>query len=228
MGKMCIIMVLIAIGGIGCGKPASDGYVLNSDSNANDSEIMAEENESTEDNEFNDNNESTEDDESTEDEVKTCYLMENDMLVPYRDIIITLREKTGNIVSTSFCFFDITQDGEPELWLLNGSCEADKMLYVYTLRDDKPFLIYEGSGGHSDFFEYRGNVVGDMSNCGAGTVSEYKYDKNRGKIRTKSINYSLFNEEGIPEAGNKRKQRQLDEWLNNLGPSLDFITVEMR
>ncbi len=52
---------------------------------------------------------------------------------------------------TGYFLFDITGDGQPELWTKSGSSMADLMLHVYTYKDSGMKEIYEEEAGHTSY-----------------------------------------------------------------------------
>lgn len=58
-----------------------------------------------------------------------------------------------------YFLYDITKDGIPELWLIHGTCEADRALSVYTPKEDGLKKIYEEGAGHSNFHKGKNYVL---------------------------------------------------------------------
>ena len=65
-----------------------------------------------------------------------------------------------------YFLYDITKNGIPELWVVAGTCEADKMLYVYTYKN-RLQKIFETGAGHSAFYVGDKYVIQQMAHMGA-------------------------------------------------------------
>lgn len=65
-----------------------------------------------------------------------------------------------------YFLYDITKDGIPELWLIHGTCEADRALSVYTPKEDGLKKIYEDGAGHSEFHKGKNYVLQVMGHQG--------------------------------------------------------------
>lgn len=65
-----------------------------------------------------------------------------------------------------YFLYDITKDGIPELWLIHGTCEADRALSVYTPKEDGLKKIYEEGAGHSEFHKGKNYVLQVMAHQG--------------------------------------------------------------
>ena len=58
----------------------------------------------------------------------------------------------------SVFFYDITRNGVPEIWMITGDCEAERMVHVYSLSNWGKEL-YRGDAGHSDFYAGKDYVL---------------------------------------------------------------------
>ena len=114
---------------------------------------------------------------------------------------------------TEYFLYDITGDDTPELWISTGSCEADTRLRVYTKDEKKIRLIYDGDGGHSDYFVFNGELVCVMCNTGSGVVITYKYDDRA--ITDHAVEFSTWNDDGTALSGDSLTNKQLEYWENN-------------
>lgn len=119
---------------------------------------------------------------------------DENVLKEFTSVIDTLNSAGDPLIHSSYFLYDITGDGEVELWINSGSCEADKMLKVFTIDNGKARKIYEGDGGHSDYFIYKGDLVCVMCNTGAGVVITYKFDGKR--VTDPMVEFSTWNEKG--------------------------------
>lgn len=136
------------------------------------------------------------------------------LLLPYKAVIDTLNSVRDCHVYSCYFLHDITGDGHPELWVISGTCEADKELWVYTSVADGPVKkILSDNGGHTEFF-LKGNTIGSLTcNTGSGYVSGYSY-KN-GKILVESVEYDGWHEKDMVKVKNKRERTIADVWENN-------------
>lgn len=143
-------------------------------------------------------------------------------LLEFRCVTDTLNSDRAPIVHASYFLHDITGDGKEELWINIGSCEADKMLKVFTIDNGKARKIYEGDGGHSDYFIYKGDLVCVMCNTGAGVVITYKFD---GKQVTDSmVKFSTWNENGsaLSEPHDSIADEKLKYWEDFYGNYIEL------
>lgn len=148
-----------------------------------------------------------------------------DELAPFNSVIDSFTKIPEKFVSTEYSLHDITGDGIAELWIISGTCEANKILYVYTIIDDEPVLILKHSGDHSYFCIGDNKVIKDQCFCGGGFVVTYEYKKGKIVI-SKPIAYSLFNEEGLPKAEKTRQQKKLDALFSECKESMLFYEVK--
>lgn len=111
------------------------------------------------------------------------------------DSILNSQDKVSSLDSEYF-LYDITGDEVPELWVSIGTCEADTKLLAFTITDGKSRKIYDGEGGHSDYFIYHGELVCVMCNTGSGAVITFEYDGNH--VGETAVGFSTWNDEGKP------------------------------
>lgn len=143
-----------------------------------------------------------------------------DSLEPFRCVVDTLNTSHVPLFHAEYFLCDITGDGEPELWIKCGTCEADIDLWVYTSENGKVRKILSDYGGHTDFF-INENTVGSITcNTGSGYVSSYEY-KN-GEIKVKSAEFSTWNEEGEIRAIKKKEQSFIDNVLGKESAPITF------
>lgn len=135
------------------------------------------------------------------------------ILDKFQSVIDTLNVAEDNLVQSEYFLYDITGDDIPELWIRSGSCEADIKLIAYTLDHDKPRKIYEGYGGHSDYFIFEGEFVCVMCNTGAGAVITYKYVD--GVIEEDVVEFSTWDDDAKEITRDNKASRKLEYWENN-------------
>lgn len=124
---------------------------------------------------------------------------------------------------SEYFLYDITGDSIPELWVCSGSCEADTQLTIYTNENGKTRQIYNGDGGHSDYFVFNGELVCVMCNTGSGAVITYQYDKER--IVDKTIEFSMWNDEkALSDDGMTNKI--LEYWENNCDKYINLKSID--
>lgn len=139
--------------------------------------------------------------------------MKDEGLSPFNAVIDTLNSAGDNLVHSEYFLHDITGDNQPELWIISGTCEADKDLWVYTVTDGSVKKILSDYGGHTEFF-LKGNTIGSLTcNTGSGYVSGYTY-KN-GKIHVESIEYDGWHEKDMVKVKSKRDRAIADVWENS-------------
>ena len=93
--------------------------------------------------------------------------------------------------STGYFLFDITRDGMPELWVTAGTCEADYMLYIYTIKDGGASKIYEGGSSHSGYYRGKDYILQWWAHMGSSQMDRITYNG----TRIKSI--TVYSEENI-------------------------------
>ena len=130
------------------------------------------------------------------------------LLTTIRDEYIRLLSAntiTGSDYDEGYFLYDIDNNGIPELWIKNGTCEADYMLYVYTYKDGIK-KIGELGAGHTGGY-YIGN--GYLLRSG-GHMGYYFYEKlsYNGSSITETIvyeeEYDFEKEISIPIQGDKK------------------------
>ena len=101
----------------------------------------------------------------------------------YRKILgeIAKADTDGNCY---YFLYDITEDNVPELWVVAGTCEADKSLYVYTYKD-RLIKFFEKGAFHSDYYIGNKCILEYMSHMG--TTSCTKLYLSNGRIKEKVI-----------------------------------------
>jgi len=132
------------------------------------------------------------------------------LLLPYKTVVDTLNSAGDNLVYSEYFLHDITGDGQPELWVVSGTCEADKELWVYQSSKDSVKKFHAGYGGHTEFF-LKGNHLGSLTcNTGDGYVSAYTYKD--GKILVESIEYNGWDEDELVKVKTARDRFIADIW----------------
>lgn len=124
---------------------------------------------------------------------------------------------------SEYFLYDISGDNIPKLWVSSESCEADKQLKIYTNENGKTRQIYNGGGGHSDYFVFNGELVCVMCNTGSGAVITYQYDK--GRIVDKASEFSMWNDEkALSDDG--RTNKILEYWENNCDKYINLRSID--
>lgn len=114
-----------------------------------------------------------------------------------------------------YFLFDITGDGNPELWVKQGSCEADYKIIVFTYENGAK-QIYEGGAGHSEFYQGTDYVIQLSAHMGYSLWMKLTYS---GKMR----NETIF-EEDI--SGTDRDYREPSERYINLIPAKNRQAID--
>ena len=156
---------------------------------------------------------------SNEQNEESTAIYLSDDLIPFKCVLDTLNAAGDRLVHSEYFIYDITGDGNPELWVKSGSCEADRKLWVYSADNGHVRKIFSTHGGHTDFF-LKGSIIGSLTcNTGYGYVSIYSY--NGRKIKPRKVEFSVWNDEGAPRAVRKKEQPIVDIWTNFDG-KIDF------
>lgn len=141
----------------------------------------------------------------------------------YLSVIDEYSVESKGTIHSEYFLYDITGDSIPELWVSSGSCEANTQLTIYTNENGKTRQIYNGDGGHSDYFVFNGELVCVMCNTGSGAVITYQYDKER--IVDKTIEFSMWNDEkALSDDG--RTNKILEYWENNCDKYINLKSIE--
>ena len=133
----------------------------------------------------------------------------------YKQVLRTIRDEyirllsantiTGSDYDEGYFLYDIDNNGIPELWIKNGTCEADYVLHVYTYKDGIK-KIGELWAGHIGGY-YKGN--GYLLRSG-GQMGYYFYEKlayNGTSITETTVyeeEYDFEKEVSVPTKGDKR------------------------
>lgn len=125
-------------------------------------------------------------------------------------------------LSSEYFLFDITGDSIPELWLKTGTCEADAKLLAFTSDDGYVSKIYDGEGGHSDYFIFEGDLVSVMCNSGAGSIMTYEYDGKQ--VIASGVEFTTSNDEGqaLTETNDSIADAKLSYWESNIDNFIEF------
>lgn len=107
-----------------------------------------------------------------------------------------------------YFLYDITQDGVPELWIKAGTCEADFMLYVYTLKNGVASKIYEDGSSHSGYYRGKNYVLQWWAHMGYAGMARITYDGN--KIRKTTI----YEEDNIESSEDYKEPTEPEIHLN--------------
>lgn len=135
----------------------------------------------------------------------------------YQSVVDSMREqgRKNPHLSSEYFLYDITGDGIPELWIKVGTCEADTKLLAFTFENGNVSKIYDGDGGHSDYFIYKGQLIGVMCNTGVGVVITYNYDGKR--VHDSEVGFSVWNDEcrALSEPRDSIADEKLKYWEDN-------------
>ena len=136
-----------------------------------------------------------------------------DDLSAFKCVLDTLNSAGDRLVHSEYFLFDITDNGNPELWIKTGSCEANMQLLVFSTENDSVRELLSDNGGHTDFF-LNDNTLGSVTcHAGSGYVSSYRYHK--GKLKVQKVEFSMLNDEGEPRAIKKKEQPLIKIWENS-------------
>lgn len=149
-----------------------------------------------------------------DDKVSTNPMFTDSLLIPFEAVIDTLNSEGDCLVHSDYFLHDITGDGQPELWIVSGTCEADKDLWVYaTTQDGSVKKILSDYGGHTEFF-LKGNTIGSLTcNTGSGYASVYTCKGD--KIIVESAEYDGRHEKDMVKIKSKRDRFIADVWENS-------------
>lgn len=150
--------------------------------------------------------------------------MSNTELNGYESVVDSIIEHKTKVphLDSEYFLYDITGDGIPELWIKLGTCEADTKLLAFTLDNENVSKIYDGDGGHSDYFIFENHLVSVMCNTGAGVVVTYGYD-GKSVIDT-GVEFSTWNDEGkaLSEPHDSLADAKLNYWEDNYGNYIEL------
>lgn len=135
------------------------------------------------------------------------------LLHPFKAVLDTLNSVGDNLVRSEYFLHDISGDNQPELWIISGTCEADKELWVYQYTKDSVKKILSEYGGHTEFF-LKGQYIGSLTcNTGDGYVSAFTYKD--GNILVESIEYNGWTEKELVKVKTTRDKVIADIWENS-------------
>lgn len=96
--------------------------------------------------------------------------------------------------SESYYLYDVDKDGQPELFVKYGSCEAAFTYQCYTYRDGQIVCIGEFDGGHSGLYTCPGKSAVVRSEGQMGYAELYEYPMEGGVLTEERV---LFTEEDV-------------------------------
>lgn len=135
----------------------------------------------------------------------------------FQSVVDSVRElvEKDSSLNAEYFLYDITGDGIPELWVKSGSCEADTKLSVFTNCKGNTKKIYDGGGGHSDYFIFNHQLVCVMCNTGTGIVITYEYDGKQ--VVDSGVEFSTWNGDGkaLSEPHDSVADSKLRYWEDN-------------
>lgn len=125
-------------------------------------------------------------------------------------------------LNSEYFLYDITSDSIPELWIKSGTCEAATKLLAFTSDNRNISKIYDGDGGHSDFFIFDNHLVSEMCNTGTGIVITYGFDGKQ--VIDSRVEFSTWNDEGkaLSEPYDSITDAKLNHWEGNYGNYVEF------
>ena len=115
----------------------------------------------------------------------------------YRKILSEM-DKADADGSCYYFLYDITGDGIPELWVVAGTCEADKELYVYTYQD-RLVKFFERGAFHSSYHIGNNCILEYMTHMGTTSCTKL-YLSNQG-VKEKVIYSGDYKDATEPSAG---------------------------
>ena len=99
--------------------------------------------------------------------------------------ILTVKERF-HLVFAEYFLYDITKDGKPELFIIEGSCCADTELLIYTYKNGKMKLIYkDNEAAYYNYYKRKNYIL--ITGQHQGTAYWYKLTYNNRKIKKKKI-----------------------------------------
>lgn len=148
----------------------------------------------------------------------------NSELSEYQSVVDSINElKTKDPhLDSGYFLYDITGDSIPEVWIKVGTCEADTKLVAFTHDNGVISKIYDGDGGHSDFFVFDNHLVSVMCNTGAGIVITYEYDGKH--VIDSGVGFSTWNDDGkaLSEIHDSVADAKLSYWEDNYGNYIEL------
>lgn len=148
----------------------------------------------------------------------------NQLLDEYQSVVDSIREheKQDSNLCAEYFLYDITGDSIPELWIKVETCEADTKLIAFTPDNGKVSKIYDGNGGHSDYFIFDGCLVSVMCNTGAGIVVTYEYEGKR--VTDSAVEFSTWIDDGkaLSDSHDSVADAKLEYWEDNYGNYIEL------
>lgn len=94
--------------------------------------------------------------------------------------------------------------------------------WLFTSDDGYVSKIYDGEGGHSDYFVFEGDLVSVMCNAGAGRVMTYEYDGKQ--VIASGVEFTTSNDEGqaLTETNDSIADAKLSYWEANIDNFIEF------
>lgn len=143
---------------------------------------------------------------------------------PFQAIIDSLRAFDDVGRRSSYALYDVTGDGEPELWVMTGTCEADMGIDGYLVSGNRAELIMHGGAGHAYFRWKGGHLISSSAHCGEEALIVYRYQDGR-MHATDTIVLSHFTEDGIPKVV-EGDESVYDYWNSVVSDPVKWIEIK--
>ena len=149
----------------------------------------------------------------------------------YKNYNNSKRQKEAEKVAEAYCnkidefefcyyfLYDITQDEIPELWIIIGTCEAEKRLYVFTYKKGIE-CIFQDSAFHTGYYQGKDYVLAlwthmDYAGCGKITYNSKNGELKRDELFNEiSIDRLVKPKEPEIEMYNYDNKQPIYNWLN--------------
>lgn len=145
-------------------------------------------------------------------------------LSEYQSVIDSINEQRTIYphLNSEYFLYDITSDSIPELWIKLGTCKADTKLIAFTHDNGTVSKIYDGEGGHSDYFIFDGCLISVICNTGAGIVVTYEYEGKR--VTDSTVEFSTWNDDGkaLSDSHDSVADAKLEYWEDNYGNYIEL------
>lgn len=134
-------------------------------------------------------------------------------LIPYKNVVDTINKAKDSRIYSEYFLFDITNDGQQELWVVSGAHKTNTYLCIYTIENGRIHKIFSGDGWHKELYICNKSIFSVVYNCREGYIGVYEYED--GKVNESLTDLVTWDDQWRATATNPRDKDIVDFWEKN-------------